>query len=496
MHELEKIFDTYHEWLLIDSAGRSFALARDEIEITRVNDRLRIGFLTHTGFEVWRVTDAELRSGRLRLLVSRNFGLEKTEVSFAPRTRPEEFGASVEVARLEKAGELARLIGGVFDSERVRRVDLNRENGRLAQILIENRSSGRFSMVIGDVTASLNPETLLATAITKLERLRSRKQNPCERLLIVSAKPFLSRLRMLHGLLNPTWRKSIGIVERAEQPHGGPTLFEQPSVEHWDLFRGRPRQLKLTSDFAISETAQSLVAAVPDCIDVVPARNGETIRFHGLPFARVRRTAASERAWFGCFGNQTALGESNIADLGMLIDSLREFRCAGPSTRRHEFFRAAPEAWLESMFRRDITLLDANLVLSPLYHQFRADRDRIDLLALRKDGRIVIIELKTEQDREMVLQAADYWRKIERLRRQGAIAESRLFGGMQIADAPPICYLVAPMLAYHPNFDLIASAISPEIEIHRFNLAENWRQSPKVLDRQRCGTRFDARGDF
>jgi hypothetical protein len=498
MHDnfLEQFFDLHHEWLLIDSAGRSFALRRDEIEITRKPDRVRIGFLTETGYEVWRVTGFDQRGERLRIDVSRNFGLERTEVLFAPRARPEELGEMVEFARLEKAAELARLIGAVFDSERVRRVELNRENGRIAQILIEHRASGRYSAAIGDVTAMLSPETLLTTAIMKLEKLRRRQKNPCERILIVTAKPMLSRLRMLHGLLGAAWRSSVVIVERIDLAHGGQTLFEHPAAEAWELFRGRPRELRLTTDFEISATARSLISTAPECIDVVPARNGETIRYHGLPFARVRRTAASERAWFGCLGTQVALIESSIDDLGTLLETLGEFRRAKPSTRRHEFFRAAPEAWLESMLRRDITLLDANLVLSPLYHQFRADRDRIDLLALRKDGRIVIIELKTEQDREMILQAADYWRKIERLRRQGVIEKSRLFGGKPIADAPPICYVVAPMLAYHSNFDLIASAISPEIEIHRFNLAENWRESPKVLDRSRCGVKSDARAVF
>lgn len=346
MHEnsLERFFDLHHEWLLIDSAGRSFALRRDEIEITRTADRVRIGFLTETGFEVWRIAAIEQRGERLKVWISRNFGLEKSEVLFAPRARPEELGEMVEFARLEKAAELARLVGAVFDSERVRRVELNRDNGRIAQILLEHRVSGRFSMVIGDVTSMLTPETLLTTAIMKLEKLRRRQKNPCDRILIVTAKPMLSRLRMLHGLLSGAWRSSVAIVERSELAHGGQTLFEHPAAEAWELFRGRPRELKLTSDFEISATASSLISTAPDCVDVVPARNGETVRYHGLPFARVRRTAAAERAWFGCLGTQVALSEANISDLGTLMDSLREFRSPTPSTRRHELYRAAPEA--------------------------------------------------------------------------------------------------------------------------------------------------------
>ena len=96
----------------------------------------------------------------------------------------------------------------------------------------------------------------------------------------------------------------------------------------------------------------------------------------------------------------------------------------------------------------------------------------------------MIIELKTAPDREMIFQAADYWRKIEHQRRKGNLQKARLFGDLQIADAPAICYLAAPTLSFHRDFDFLASTISPEIEIHRFNLAENWRENLKVLDRQ------------
>ena len=59
-----------------------------------------------------------------------------------------------------------------------------------------------------------------------------------------------------------------------------------------------------------------------------------------------------------------------------------------------------------------------------IYNQFRAERDKIDLLALRKDGRLIIIELKVAPDREMIFQAADYWRKIELQRRKGNLQKA------------------------------------------------------------------------
>ena len=42
-----------------------------------------------------------------------------------------------------------------------------------------------------------------------------------------------------------------------------------------------------------------MVSQAPEAVDVVRARHGETLRYFGLPFARVRRVMDSGRVWFG-----------------------------------------------------------------------------------------------------------------------------------------------------------------------------------------------------
>ncbi|HEX9963184.1 MAG TPA: hypothetical protein VGB00_19790, partial [Pyrinomonadaceae bacterium] len=123
---------------------------------------------------------------------------------------------------------------------------------------------------------------------------------------------------------------------------------------------------------------------------------------------------------------------------------------------------------------------------------FRAERDKIDLLALRKDGRLVVIELKVAPDRAGVFQAADYWRKIELQRRKGNLQKAKLFGDSEIADAPALCYLAAPMLSFHKDSTFLAQTLAPEIEIYRFDLNENWRENLKVLRREKLTA--DERG--
>src|SRR5690606_27003423 len=105
----------------------------------------------------------------------------------------------------------------------------------------------------------------------------------------------------------------------------------------------------------------------------------------------------------------------------------------------------------------------------------------------RKDGRLVIIELKTTPDRELILQAADYWRKIELQRRRGELARSRLFGDIEIIDKPALVYAVAPALCFHRNEEFFSRKLIPEIEVWRFDLHEDWRNEIRVIQRNELG---------
>src|SRR5205823_1374014 len=169
--------------------------------------------------------------------------------------------------------------------------------------------------------------------------------------------------------------------------------------------------------------------------DLVRSRHGETLRYHGLPFARVRRVMNDERVWFGVEGSRRImLNPHNAEDWEKLWRDLEIHRTAISKDRRHWLYRAAGEAWLESILRRDITRLDPGLIIAPLHAQFRTSHGGptgarpIDLLALRYDGRLVVIELKVSEDREHVFQGVDYWRRVEAHRRRGHISSARLFG--------------------------------------------------------------------
>src|SRR4030095_6443752 len=269
-------------------------------------------------------------------------------------------------------------------------------------------------------------------------------------------------------------------------------LAEENCPDKQELWKKKLARFPPVAAAAPSELSVAIVAEAPDAIDVVHSRHGETLRYFGLPFARVRSLLGHERVWFGIDrAHRCQLDESTLNDWENLLRDLREHRSSSALDHRHAFYRAAPEAWLESLLPRDITRLDPGLIIAPLHAQFRTARGAklgirpIDLLAVRQDGRLVVIELKVSEDREHVLQGADYWRRVEAHRRRGHIAKAKLFGPRTISDEPPLVYLVAPTLRVHPSFSALARCIASEIEIYRFDINEDWRSGVRVMRRVR-----------
>jgi hypothetical protein len=242
---------------------------------------------------------------------------------------------------------------------------------------------------------------------------------------------------------------------------------------------------------ATSQSAKEIIALAPEAIDSVHSKKGETLRYFGLPFARVRQLLGRERIWFGLdYPTRKLLENKTLSEWSSLLEELREHRKAD-ADRRHALYRNASEAWLEALLRRDISKLDPGMVVAPIYAQFRTAMGGrsgvrpIDLLALRQDGRLVVIELKAFEDREHVFQGVGYWQRVEAHRRRGHLASANLFDSRTINDEPPLVYLVAPTLRVHPAFQKLASFVARDIEIYRFDISEDWRSGVRVMRRLR-----------
>jgi hypothetical protein len=480
--DLRQAIAGHTEWLLVRAAGPAFPLYASEIEISDDGKKALFGFPDDRGFHIWRLNGFVCDGSEITIDAASAFARNQETMRLVPRVSAADLTAEVELARLQKANEIAGLIANSYPGSKLGRVSLNDENGRLAQILF-NTAEKVPTAAIADITLTLTVEAVFTTAMIWLEKLGRRKNDPVVDSWIICEKRQAKIAQKLHALLTDRWKSKITIVEivrRADPPQ----LTKLPWRSIGQLWREKAPKLMLPDRPQQSTTSQKIVDLAPDKMDVIYSRQGETIRFFGLPFARVRQVLGKEKGWFGIGRRQRILTQDAWGELSELTQHFGNNRSFDAANKRHEFYRTAPEAWLESILRRNIKLLDANLILSPLYNQFRSASDKIDLLALRRDGRLIIIELKTQPDREMVFQAADYWRKIELQRRRGVLAAADLFDGREIIDKPALVYLAAPAWSFHRDFDFFARSVAPEIELWRFELHENWRQKLRVLHRR------------
>lgn len=491
VREICEALAAHHEWLLIGAAGAAFALQTSEIEISFERGRIIFAFLHEKGFQMRRVVDCQIEDGELKFKTTAAFQSKAETFRLVPRVHAGELSRAVERARLERADRIALSIVHANPNSKLVRVSLNQDGGRFARIVFETADKMNIAAV-ADVSASAQPENVLAQAILWFARLKQRPRKKISTMWILAEKNVYQTLNALHALLRDDWRKAIVVKETKENiTDRCVEIAAAKPIERAELWTEKPPKIRFDAA-PLSETARAIVNRAPDKIDAVKTRNGETVRFLGVPFARVRRIGDREQTWFGIGQAKRILNEETKAEFDDLLAQLDSHRRFDAANKRHDFYRLYPEAWLEFVLRLNVRKLDGNLILSPVHNQFRQAADCLDLLALRSDGRLVVIELKTAPDPAAVFQAADYWRKIELQRRTGNLRRARVFGDVPIADLPTLVYLVAPTLAFHQDFDFFAQAVSPEIEIYRFDLNENWREDLRVARVSKTSDLIDA----
>ena len=483
------------EWLHVASDGTSQSLRRDELDIAIVHKRLVLSCWTEKGNRLWRILAWNWNGQVLDLETSRRMGGVRERLQLIPRTSAKHIAATIRAARQLRCYALAELAAALQPQTTIERSSLSRgtrpgQPGRYAQILLR-RMRERIA-VTGPVVASQPAavDAFLSSALLWFRRTSDRIKPPhVEQLWFVVPPELLKPMIYRVSLLRSSLRNTIKVFTVDDDLT---LLTEETCPDKQELWKKKLARFPPVAAATPSDMSAAIIALAPHAIDVVHGRHGETLRYFGLPFARVRSLLDRQRVWFGIDrAHRRLLDDSTWNEWQNLLKELREHRSASALDHRHTFYRAAPEAWLESLLRRDITRLDPGLIIAPLHAQFRTARSTklgirpIDLLALRQDGRLVVIELKVSEDREHVLQGADYWRRVEAHRRRGHIAKAKLFSARTIRDEPPLVYLVAPTLGVHPSFQTLAHCISPDIEIYRFDINEDWRNGVRVMRRHK-----------
>jgi hypothetical protein len=231
---------------------------------------------------------------------------------------------------------------------------------------------------------------------------------------------------------------------------------------------------------------EKIVAMAPHAVTLHPAEQSREVwlRFRGLPFVRWD----DGQVFFGINDAGEELTPTSRPLLNNLLHDLELHRYPLASDTRHALYRVQPERWLESIVREDVTRIDAMLDQRFVYAQVFAnaggEHGILDLLTVTRQGRLAIIELKASEHIHLPLQAADYWLRVRRQLQRGEIARYGYFPGIELQQASPLVYLVAPALRFHPTTGDLLKYLSPELEIVRVGFAESWRRGLHVVMRQ------------
>lgn len=232
--------------------------------------------------------------------------------------------------------------------------------------------------------------------------------------------------------------------------------------------------------------AERIRALAPEAIrvGVAPATQDVTLRFRGTEFARWHHG----EMWYGLADRQEVLTSQKWPALEALVRQLEVNRHPLAPDTTDRLYRAQPERWLETLVAAEPDRIDARLDPRYVYSQVPAfssgDRGMIDLLGVTRQGRLAVLELKASEDIHLVLQAADYWLRVRFHHEQDDFRRYGYFPEVRLNAKPPLLLLVAPGFRFHPSIDIVLRYLSPEIEVARIALAENWRRCLKVVFRQ------------
>ena len=213
-----------------------------------------------------------------------------------------------------------------------------------------------------------------------------------------------------------------------------------------------------------SEAYDAELQSVAGFEQVTQPDGSASLRIHGLEFARYPHTST----------------QREILDHARELSRLR----SQPGSILHT---QAPERWLESQIRANLSQVDPSLRTAPVYGQVPAftggERGIADLLGIDHSGRLAVLELKASPDIQLPLQALDYWMRVAQHAASGDFARAGYFPGFAIMPTAPKLLLVAPSLEFHSTAETVLSFFSASIEVQRIGIGANWRREIRTMFR-------------
>ncbi len=487
-----------HAAIVVEDAAVAFDLAESKYSISGEYNKCLLHLWSSERNVVRRVLDAEIKGSTLRLQVQRMGQNRPTKLDFY-RDRDRRSPAARQTARVAYAARMQKALERHFPGWTVARLttnmDLHRSFG--PAYLRGLLQQGQRALAIVGVNAQETQTTIdggLTCGLLWLDacRLAQRDRRVVEGLAMVLPKGTvtLTLQRMVH--LRPTVAK----WQLHEFDERNDVLSPVDIAECGNL---ATRLVRATDEtvaherFADSITRIHGTLAQSDIAVLSPAMI--SFRLRGLEFAQARvahdprNFQSGQEITFGVGVEERVLdmsNESQFVDLLRLAASIRHKD--GP--KAHPLWRMHPERWLESVVFKDVEALDGRLRTDRVYSQVpafsAADRAMIDVLALTRENRLAVIELKADEDIHLPLQGVDYWSRVAWHQNRGEFRKFGYFPGHEVSPQKPLLLLVAPALHVHPATDTILRYLSPEIEWELLGIDEHWREGVRVVFRKRA----------
>jgi hypothetical protein len=491
--------------LVMEDGAVLFEMAQARFSVQAASGRCVLQLWSEERNLVRTVISVEKRKDTLRLEVMR-FGQTKPQLLRLVADRDQRTPFLRDTARTRYLRLLERLLTRHFGDWKVSalRASADPEHSfgpAHVRCLLERGQSAWGLVAINGEEMASSVDGIVAAAVLWLEycRVRAGKRRVVEGVKILVPARTAATVRARLAWMNPESAKwelyevdevheelaPIAIeVDGNLEVHLSTAFRRESALER--CRKGVDRLLSL-----LSEEARSRV-------EVEPRNPTEvSLRLHGLEFARVQYGVAAdsfarqECISFGAGAHETPLNDETEPLFRHLTEKLFEGRRPGESMR-NPLYRLQPERWLESRLRREVSDLEPQICPQPVYTQVPAmtcaDRGMLDLLAVTRAGRLVVLELKANEDLHLPFQGLDYWMRVRALHSAGEFKRSGYFPGVELSPAVPLLYFVVPSLRLHSSFDTIMRHISPEVEWRLLALDERWRQNLRVIFRKQGGT--------
>lgn len=440
---------------------------------------------------VRRVASAEVRKGILKLSVLR-FGQAKPSRMEICAEAERRLPSSLKAMRAAYQRSLERALTQRFPGWQIERMttaaDLEHSFGAVCTRGLLRRGHERIAVVgCGQGESQPAVDDSVAVAVLWLnycrERLSAKSHTSSLVLFVPPGRALTAQLRLSHLNRQAAHWRIFTLDEHTAE------------CEELDLATELNLASRLAQCFSREQTLERFAVSVrriralcPQVESVAVSSSTISFRFHGLEFARAameadRHFRLAQRVVFGAPPAEYELNDSTEPLLRQLIERLQLKRAGRDHT--HPFYRLQPERWLQSVVERDISLIDARLDPATFYAQVPAfaasDRAIIDLLAITRDGRLAVIELKAAEDFHLPVQGLDYWARVCQHHRRGDFQRFGYFPGRILSERAPILILAAPALHLHPSTATMLRYFPPELDWKLVALDERWRDGIRMV---------------